>query len=75
MTRVVLLVVAIGLALTGCGGSGGPEPAWNAARPVVPAPPPDAGIPEGHALADARRHRCRSEHPPRFWGECARIAR
>lgn len=38
MARVVLVVIAIGLALAGCGDSGGPQPAWNAARPVVPAP-------------------------------------
>ena len=37
MARVVLLLIAICLALAGCGDSGGPQPAWNAARPVVPA--------------------------------------
>jgi hypothetical protein len=81
-TRAVLALVSVSLALASCGSSNHSEPA-SGATPQQPAtqpstsppPSPDAGIPEGHALADERRRHCRAERPPRLWRHCARIAR
>jgi hypothetical protein len=82
MTRAVLAVVSLSVALAACGSSNDSEPASGARRPqpttqrpTSPPPSPDAGIAEGHASADARRHRCRATRSPRFWRHCARIAR
>ena len=82
VTRAVLAVIPLSVALAACGGSDDSGPAAGGTRPeptsqgsTSPPPSPDAGIPEGHALADARRHRCRAARPSRFWRHCARIAR
>lgn len=71
VTRAVLAVIALSIAA--CGGSNDSEPASGATRPkpttprsTSPPPSPDAGLPEGHAAADARRHRCRATRSPRF---------
>ena len=81
-TRAVLAVLSLAVALASCGSSNDSEPASGATslqpttqRATAPPPSPDAGIPEGHALADARRRRCRAANPPRLWRHCARIAR
>jgi hypothetical protein len=79
-TVKVLAVIPLCVALAACGDSDDSEPASGATRPEprmqhLASPSPDAGIPDGHAPADARRHRCRAERPPRFWQHCARIAR
>jgi hypothetical protein len=82
VTRAVLGVIPLCLALAACGGtddsepdSGVPRPEPTTQRSTSPPPSPDAGIAEGHAEADARRRRCRVARPPRFWRHCARIAR
>jgi hypothetical protein len=75
-------VIAVSAALAACGGSDDSEPAARA-TPAVPttqriaSPPrsPDAGITEGHAVADERRRRCRAEHSSRDWDDCARNSR
>jgi hypothetical protein len=75
-------VIPLSVALAACGGSDDSEPASGATRPepatqrsTSPPPSPDAGIAEGHAAADARRHRCRATRSSRFWRHCARLAR
>jgi hypothetical protein len=82
VTRAVLAMTPVCVVLAACGGSDDPEPASGVTRPepttqrsTAPPPSPDAGIPEGHAAADARRQRCRAERSSRFWRHCARIAR
>jgi hypothetical protein len=73
--------VAVSVALASCGGTEGaepgpgtpgPKPADARQRSTSPPHSPDAGIPQGHAPADARAHRCRLRHPARH---CDRYAR
>lgn len=84
VSRGVLAALSLTVPLASCGSSDDPGSASGATRPQPPtqrsgAPPPspDAGIPEGHAAADARARRCRAAHPPqwRFWRYCDRYAR
>jgi hypothetical protein len=73
--------VALSVALASCGGGDDAQPGSAAERAEPPgtqrrstSPPhsPDAGIPQGHAPADARAHRCRATRPARY---CDRYAR
>jgi hypothetical protein len=82
VSRAVLAVIL--LALAACGGSDDSEPTTGATRPeptmqrsTSPPPSPDAGIAEGHAVADARARRCRAAHSPgsRSWRRCGWYAR
>jgi hypothetical protein len=84
VTRAVLAVILLSLALPSCGGSDDsgsasgatrPEPAPQ--RPTSPPHSPDAGIPEGHAAADARARLCREARRPgsRAWRRCGWYAR
>jgi hypothetical protein len=82
VTRAVLAVTLLSVALASCGGSGDDGPASGATEPATQrstSPPhsPDAGIPEGHAAADARARRCRAARPPhsRAWRRCGWYAR
>jgi hypothetical protein len=84
VSRGVLAVIPLAVVLASCGGSDDSRSASGATRPepttqrsVAPPPSPDAGIPEGHAVADARARRCRAAHPPRWrpWRYCDRYAR
>jgi hypothetical protein len=72
------------VALAACGGSDDSDPAAGTTRQEpatqrAASPPhsPDAGIPEGHAVADARPRRCRAARSPgsRAWRLCGRHAR
>jgi hypothetical protein len=81
VSRKALPVLPVVLVLGSCGGSGSPPPA-PAAMPAAPrsiatGTSPDAGIPQGHAAADARARRCRATHPRqwRYWRYCDRYAR
>ena len=80
----VVIGIALGVLLAACGASDDSRQASGTTRPEpttqrLAAPPasPDAGIPEGHAVADARARRCRAAHPPgwRSWRYCDRYAR
>jgi len=84
--RAVCVLAALSLALVpaSCGDAQDSRSASGATRPEqvtrrsgTPPRSPDAGIPEGHAAADARARRCRAAHPPRwrFWRYCDRYAR
>jgi hypothetical protein len=82
VTRAVLAVVSLSAAFASCDSSNDSGPASGATPPqpttqrsTSPPPSPDAGIAEGHALADARARRCRAARSSRFWRHCARIAR
>jgi ABC-type glycerol-3-phosphate transport system substrate-binding protein len=77
-------MILLTVALAACGGSDDSRPASSATRPEPAtqrtfwAPwSPDAGISEGHAVADERARRCRAEHPrrSRAWQRCFRRAR
>jgi hypothetical protein len=80
-----VVVVSLAVALASCGGSEDSRSASGSTRPRPTkhrsgAPPPrspDAGIPVGHAAADARARRCRAAHPPRwhYWRYCDKYAR
>jgi hypothetical protein len=74
MPRAVLAAIAISAVLASCGGSSASEPTsprFELGRS------PDAGISEGHAVADKRAQRCRAAHPrgSRAWRRCNRNAR
>ena len=76
MPRAVLTAIAISAVLASCGGSSveprpAPESRFSLGRS------PDAGIAEGHAVADERAQRCRAAHPleSRAWRRCNRNAR
>ena len=80
MTRAVLAAISLSVALAACGGSGDSNPASVATRPepttqrsTSPPHSPDAGIAEGHAVADERGRRCRATRSPgsRSWRRCA----
>jgi hypothetical protein len=83
VTRAVLAVIPLSVALAACGGADSestsgatrPEPATHRATHVPYSP--DAGIAEGHSVADARARRCRDERPAytRAWRACGRLAR
>jgi hypothetical protein len=84
VSRGVLAVILLAAVLASCGGSDDSRSASRATLPepttqrsVAPPPSPDAGIPQGHAVADARARRCRAAHPPRrrSWRYCDRYAR
>jgi hypothetical protein len=84
VSRGVLAVIPLAVVLASCGGSddsrttsGATRSEPTTQRSVAPPPSPDAGIPEGHAVADARARRCRAAHPPRWrsWRYCDRYAR
>jgi nicotinamide riboside kinase len=62
------------VAIVGPSGSG---KTWLARRLAVVLGVDHAGIPEGHAAADARAQRCRAAHPVRwrYWRYCDRYAR
>ena len=84
VTRGVLAVISLSVALSSCGGSDESQPASGATRPepttqrsTAPPRSPDAGIPEGHAPADARARRCRAARLPRSrsWRRCGWYAR
>jgi hypothetical protein len=68
-----MVAILLSLALVSCGGADDaprPEPAPQ--RSTAPPYSPDAGIPQGHSVADARAHRCRATHSARY---CDRYAR
>jgi hypothetical protein len=82
MSRAVLAVIPLSVALASCGGADDSQPASGTARPeptpqrfASPPHSPDAGIAEGHAVADARARRCRAARPSRSWRYCDRYAR
>jgi hypothetical protein len=82
MRRAVLAVVPLAVALASCGGSDDSPPASVTPRPepatqrsASPPHSPDAGIPEGHAVADERARRCRAARPARPVRYCDRYAR
>jgi hypothetical protein len=82
VSRKSLLGLPVALVLGSCGGADSPPPAPPAAMPAAPQSiatgiSPDAGIPQGHAAADARARRCRATHPPkwRYWRYCDCYAR
>jgi hypothetical protein len=77
VSRKTLLVLPAALVLGSCGGSGKPPPTPAAPHSIATGVSPDAGIPDGHAAADARARRCRAAHPPkwRYWRYCDRFAR
>jgi hypothetical protein len=84
VSRGVLAVIPVAVVLASCGGSddsrttsGATRSEPTTQRSVAPPKSPDAGIPEGHAVADARARRCRAAHPPRWrsWRYCDRYAR
>jgi hypothetical protein len=80
VTRAALAVVPLYVALAACGGNDDPRPTPPAPitqRSVAPPHSPDAGIPEGHAVADARARRCRAGRRSqwRSWRYCDRFAR
>jgi hypothetical protein len=78
-----LSVLLVAVLLVACGGPDESESTSDATRPE-PATQrstspysPDAGIAEGHAVADARARRCRAARPAysRSWRRCGRLAR
>jgi hypothetical protein len=79
-----LSAIAVAVLLASCGGSddarhasGATQPEPTTRRLTAPPASPDSGIPEGHAVADARARRCRAAHPQRWrsWRYCDRYAR
>jgi len=78
MSRAVLAAIAVAAVLASCGGADDPRPAPEpATRGFVLGRSPDAGISEGHAVADKRALRCRAAHPMNShgWRRCNRNAR
>lgn len=69
-----LVVLLLSATLASCGGSDDAKPTQ---RSTVHPWSPDAGIAEGHAVADVRAQRCRAALPPgwRAWRRCNRDAR
>jgi hypothetical protein len=75
MPRAVLAAIVSSAVLASCGGSSEPQPSSQPSFKLGRSP--DAGISEGHAVADRRAQRCRALHPAdsRAWDRCNRNAR